>query len=88
MALRILTRSDLHARKGIRFSRQRLHELIEDGLFPPPDGRTTDSPTAPPWWWESTIDRYLRERAAKQAAALKKRTRKITQTNGTEHAAE
>jgi hypothetical protein len=63
-ALRILYRQDLRERKGIRASRQRLHEKIKNGEFPPPDGRTTDSPKSPPWWWESTIDRHLKERAA------------------------
>jgi predicted DNA-binding transcriptional regulator AlpA len=66
--LRILFRQDLRELKGIRTSRSRLHEQIKDGTFPPPDGKTTDAPTAPNWWFESTIDRYLRERAKKMQA--------------------
>jgi hypothetical protein len=49
--------------KGIRYSRQRLGEKIRSGEFPPPDGRTTDSPQSIPWWWERTIDRHLQARA-------------------------
>jgi hypothetical protein len=57
--------------KGIDYSRQRLGELVEEGLFPPPDGRTTDSPFSPPWWFETTIDKHLKKRAAKFAATAK-----------------
>jgi hypothetical protein len=72
-ALRILTRSDLHALKGIRYSRQRMNELIRAKLFPPPDGRATDNPNSPPWWWESTIDKHLKKRAAKFAEETAKK---------------
>jgi hypothetical protein len=72
MALRILFREDLRERKGIKHnSRQRLKELIDEGLFPAPDGRATDHPNSPPWWFETTIDRHLRKRAAKHAALKK-----------------
>jgi len=42
--LRMLTRRDLRERKGVPWSRQRLHEKIKNGEFPPPDGKTTDDP--------------------------------------------
>jgi hypothetical protein len=61
--LRMLIRRDLREKKGIPWSRQHLNEKIKDGTFPPPDGKTSDSPTAPNFWFEHTIDRYLRERA-------------------------
>jgi hypothetical protein len=61
--LRILTRRDLRERKGIRWSRQHIDRQIKLGRFPLPDGKTTDSPTAPNFWFETTIDRYLRGRA-------------------------
>jgi hypothetical protein len=63
--LRILTRRDLKERKGIPWSRQRIHEKIKLGEFPPPDGKTTDDPNAPNFWFEATIDGWLRERARK-----------------------
>jgi hypothetical protein len=75
---RILYRQDLRERKGIRASRQRLHELIRKKLFPPPDGRTTDSKRAPPWWFERTIDRHLQERAA----AERRRRAKLAEPMG------
>jgi hypothetical protein len=62
-SLRILMRRDLKERKGISWSRQHLDRKIKSGTFPPPDGKTSDSPTAPNFWFEHTIDRYLRERA-------------------------
>jgi hypothetical protein len=61
--LRMLTRRDLRDRKGIRWSRQHIVRQINDGKFPPPDGKTADHPNAPNFWFESTIDDYLRERA-------------------------
>jgi hypothetical protein len=70
--LRILQGLKALRAKGITYSRQRLGELIDAGLFPKPDGRTTDHPNSPPWWFETTIDRHLRKRAAKHAAALNK----------------
>jgi hypothetical protein len=63
--LRMLIRRDLKARKGIPYSRQHIDRLIKEGKFPPPDGKTADSPNAPNWWWEKTIDAYLREQARK-----------------------
>jgi hypothetical protein len=59
----MLTRRDLRERKGIRWSRQHLNRKINDGTFPPPDGKTADAPTSPNFWFEHTIDRYLRDRA-------------------------
>lgn len=66
--LKILLYSDLSSR-GIPWSRQHVNEKIKAGMFPPPDGRTTDSPMAPRFWFESTIDAYLRGRAKKMKAA-------------------
>jgi hypothetical protein len=66
--LRMLVRRDLKERKGIRWSRQHIGRKIKSGEFPPPDGRTSDSPNAPPWWFETTIDGYLKERARKAMA--------------------
>lgn len=65
--LRILNRASLQTDKGINYSRQRLHELIAQGLFPAPDGRATDNPKSPPWWFETTIDRHLKARAKAHA---------------------
>jgi hypothetical protein len=62
--LRILMSPDLRDRKGIRMSRQQRNRQIAAGNFPPPDGRTTDHPQSPPFWFETTIDRYIRSRAA------------------------
>jgi hypothetical protein len=71
--LRILMLRDLRERKGIRWSRQHLHEKIKAGEFPPPDGKTADAPNAPNFWFESTVDAWLKARAkamrAKRAAA-------------------
>ena len=67
--LRMLLRRDLRERKGIGFSRQHLARKVKSGSFPKPDGKTTDSPTAPNFWFEHTIDAYLRDRAK----ALKQR---------------
>jgi hypothetical protein len=69
--LRILMRRDLRERKGITFSRQHIARLIDEGKFPPPDGKTSDSPTAPNWWFETTIDGYLRARAKALSASRK-----------------
>ena len=60
--LRMLVRGDLHRVKGIPYSRQHIARLIDEGKFPPPDGKTSDSPTAPNFWWETTIDRWLKDR--------------------------
>jgi hypothetical protein len=65
--LKVLLRDDLSS-KGIPWSRQHINRKIEDGTFPPPDGRTGDSPTAPRFWFEETIDNYLRDRAKKMKA--------------------
>jgi hypothetical protein len=75
--LRMLIRRDLKARKGIPYSRQHIDRLIKEGKFPPPDGKTADSPNAPNWWWETTIDAYLRERARRF-----KETKTVTAATG------
>jgi hypothetical protein len=59
----MLLRRDL-PEKGITWSRQHINRKIAANEFPPPDGRTSDAPTAPTFWFEHTIDRYLRRRAA------------------------
>jgi hypothetical protein len=67
--LRMLVRRDLKVRKGIPYSRQHIDRLIKEQKFPPPDGKTADSPNAPNFWWETTIDRYLLALARKFAEA-------------------
>jgi hypothetical protein len=59
----MLLRRDLPS-KGVSWSRQHINRKIAAKEFPPPDGRTSDAPTAPTFWFEHTIDRYLRQRAA------------------------
>lgn len=66
--LKILLRADL-SWKGIPWSRQHIKRKIENGTFPPPDGKTTDAQNAPDFWFEETIDNYLRGRAEKMKAA-------------------
>lgn len=61
--LKMLLRRDL-PRKGITWSRQHIGRKIAAKEFPPPDGKTSDAPSAPNWWWERTIDKYLQQRAA------------------------
>ena len=61
---KILFQSDLGPKKGIKWSRQHVNKKIRAKEFPPPDGKTSDAPSAPNWWWETTIDKYLRKRAA------------------------
>jgi hypothetical protein len=61
--LKMLLQRDLPA-KGITWSRQHIRRKIEAKEFPPPDGKTSDAPSAPNWWWEHTIDKYLLRRAA------------------------
>jgi len=73
--LKILFQRDLAPQKGITYSRQHINRKIRKKEFPPPDGKTSDTPSAPNWWWEHTIDKYLRQRAAatrEQAAAISK----------------
>jgi len=62
-ALKILFQRDL-PQKGISWTRQHVHRKIRAKEFPPPDGKTSDAPTAPNWWFEATIDRFLLKRAA------------------------
>ena len=61
--LKILLGRDLPS-KGITWSRQHVNRKIRAKEFPPPDGKTSDAPSAPNWWFEHTIDKYLRQRAA------------------------
>jgi hypothetical protein len=82
--LRILLTRDL-PRKGISWSRQHINRKIRANEFPPPDGKTSNAPTAPNWWFEHTIDRYLKHRAA--ALRRSKRTA-TTATTATTEAAE
>ena len=70
-ARRILMQDDLAA-KGIRYHRSTIYRKVQAGTFPPPDGKTTDAPSAPNFWFESTIDRHLRERARKTKQARQK----------------
>jgi hypothetical protein len=77
-ALRIVTGKDLRERKGISWSRQHRNRKIAAGEFPPPDGRTTDHPNSPPFWFESTVDKYLRRRAAVTRSASRARPRDAT----------
>ena len=65
---KILFQSDLGPKKGIKWSRQHVNRKIRAKEFPPPDGKTSDAPSAPNWWWETTIDKYLLKRAAQQRA--------------------
>jgi hypothetical protein len=64
--LRVLLQRDLED-KGISWSRQHINRKIKAGEFPPPDGRTANSPMAPNFWFETTIDNYLRARAKAHA---------------------
>ena len=66
--LKMLLQRDL-AQKGVSWSRQHINRKIRAGEFPPPDGKTSDAPTAPNWWFEHTIDKYLQKRAAAMRAA-------------------
>jgi hypothetical protein len=59
--------------KGITWTRQHTNRKVRAKEFPPPDGKTSDAPSAPNFWFEHTIDKYLRQRAAamrEQAAAI------------------
>jgi hypothetical protein len=62
--LKILFQRDLKPVKGISWSRQHINRKIRAKEFPPPDGKTSDAPTAPNFWFSSTIDKYLEKRAA------------------------
>jgi hypothetical protein len=77
-ALKMVLRRDLPT-KGIGWSRQHIARKIEKGQFPPPDGKTSDTPKAPNFWFEHTIDKYLRQRAA----ALRE-TRRTTSSSSSE----
>ena len=69
--LKVLLRRDLED-KGISWSRQHIDRKIKDGTFPPPDGKTSDAPTAPNFWFEETIDAWLMARA--KAHSVKRAT--------------
>ena len=62
--LKILFQRDLAPKKGITWSRQHVRRKVNAKEFPPPDGKTSDAPTAPNFWFEHTIDKYLQKRAA------------------------
>ena len=53
--MRILSFSELKADKGIKFSRQHVHRLVQAGSFPRPVkvGANTNG------WIESEVDEYL-----------------------------
>jgi hypothetical protein len=61
--------------KGITWSRQHINRKIRAGEFPPPDGKTSNAPSAPNWWWDETINKYLQRRAAAM-----RETRRLTST--------
>jgi hypothetical protein len=87
--LRILFQRDF-ATKGITWSRQHVHRKVKAKEFPPPDGKTSDAPGAPNWWWESSIDKFLRNRAAarrKQATAIRDHAAVMRQRSAAVHAA-
>jgi predicted DNA-binding transcriptional regulator AlpA len=66
-ARRILMQEDLPS-KGIRWHRSTIYRKVQAKMFPAPDGKTTDAPRAPNFWFESTIDRFLHDRAEKMKA--------------------
>jgi hypothetical protein len=65
--LRVLLHCDL-ASKGIPWSRQHTNRKIKASEFPAPDGKTSDSPSAPNFWFEETIDDWIRARAKAHSA--------------------
>ena len=75
---RILMQGDL-ADKGIRYHRSTIFRKIQDGTFPPPDGKTTDAPRAPNFWFEATIDRFLLDRAKRMKAMREKAAREAAE---------
>ena len=88
--LRILFQRDFAPKKGIRWSRQHVHRKVVAKEFPPPDGKTSDYPGAPNFWFETTIDKYLRKRAAamrKQATAIRDHAAVMRQRSAAVHAA-
>jgi len=60
-------------RVGITWTRQHTNRKVRAKEFPPPDGKTSDAPSAPNFWFDHTIYKYLRQRAVamrEQAAAI------------------
>ena len=62
--MKMLSLSDLRAKKGIPFSRQHIHRLIRQCKFPPPVkvGENTNA------WIEREIDEYLANCVAQRDA--------------------
>jgi hypothetical protein len=88
--LKILLQRDFKPAKGITYSRQHIHRKVVAKTFPPPDGKTSDHPGAPNFWFETTIDKYLRQRAAakrKQARAIREHAAVMRQRSVAMHAA-
>jgi hypothetical protein len=88
--VRILFQRDFAPKKGITYSRQHVHRKVVAKEFPPPDGKTSDYPGAPNFWFETTIDKYLRQRAAakrKHAAAIRDHAVVMRQRSAAVHAA-
>src|SRR6516162_7181781 len=87
--LRILFQRDFPT-KGITWSRQHVHRKVKAKEFPPPDGKTSDAPGAPNFWFETTIDKYLRKRAAakrRHASAIRDHAVVMRQRAAAVHAA-
>jgi prophage regulatory protein len=63
--MKMLSLSDLRAKKGVPFSRQHIHRLIRQRKFPVPVkvGANTNG------WVESEIDEYIANCVAKRDAA-------------------
>jgi hypothetical protein len=88
--LSILFQRDFAPKKGITWSRQHVHRKVAAKEFPAPDGKTSDCPGAPNFWFESTIDKYLRKRAAakrKQAGAIRAHAAVMRQRSAAVHTA-
>jgi hypothetical protein len=88
--LRILFQRDFAPKKGITWSRQHVHRKVQAKEFPPPDGKTSDAPGSPNFWFETTIDKYLRRRAAakrRHATAIREHAAVMRQRSAAVHAA-
>jgi prophage regulatory protein len=62
ITMRVLTRFDLRARKGIPYSRQHLERMVRAGEFPVPF-KLGNGPKARNAWDEREIDAWLKARA-------------------------